>query len=107
MRRKVFLLTVLLTIAVGGLMSVGLSSKASGGKKDAAKGRPWASKIQGPLSVTVTPVGPTQAQVDDAVRAVRTVPAVQKYLDGAVVRQLQFELLDMQRFSLQQRYRVT
>ncbi|MEP7338982.1 MAG: hypothetical protein ABI977_14700, partial [Acidobacteriota bacterium] len=107
MQRKVFLLAVLLTIAVGGLMAFGLATKASGSKKSAAIERSGIGKPQGPLTVSVAPAGPSQAQADAAVRAARAVPAVKKYLDGAVVRQLQFELLDMQRLSPQQRYRVT
>ncbi len=107
MRRKVFLLTVLLTIAVGGFMAFSLSTNASGNKKDAAIVRSRMSKPQGPMTVSVTPAGPSQAQVDAAVRAVSNVTAVKKYLDGAIVRQLQFELLDTERFSSQQRYRVT
>jgi len=104
MRRKVFLLTVLLTLIVGGLMAAGLATTASGSRKVAAAGRPIP---QGPMSVSVTPVGPSQAQIDSAVSAVRTTAVVKKYLDSAVVRQLSFEVLDAVRLSPQQRFRVT
>lgn len=106
MRRKVFLLTVLFTILVGALTAVGLSTKASGKMDGSRKDWLTTSKIQGPFTVTITPVGPSQAQIDSAVRAVRALPAVQKYLDGVVVRQLSFEVLEAARMSQQQSFRV-
>lgn len=110
MRRQVFLLTVLFTLIVGGLTAAGLSTKASGresGKPDTSK-KAWlaANKIQGPFTVTITPVGPSQSQIDSALRTVKTLPSVRKYLDGAVVRQLDFEVLEMASRSTQQSFRV-
>ncbi len=110
MRRQVFLLTVLFTVIVGALTATGLSTKASGVAREKANTstKAWLSpnKIQGPFTVTVTPLGPSQSQIDSALQTVKALPSVRKYLDGAVVRQLQFEVLEMARLSTQQGFRV-
>jgi hypothetical protein len=111
MRRQLFLLTVLFTVIVGALTVASLSTRASGVERDKASTstKAWltASKIQGPFTVTVTPLGPGQSQIDSAVKTVQALPSVRKYLDGALVRQLEFEVLEMARLSTQQSFRVT
>jgi hypothetical protein len=57
--------------------------------------------------VSITPVGPTQAQIDAALRSVNAHPTVQKYLKGNRTRQIEFEVLERQPFSLREQYRVT
>lgn len=108
MRSKAFLLAVLLTIGVGGLLAAGLSTEAvsshSSSKFEKSAGM---AKIQGPLTLSITPAGPAQMQIDSAVQSVKNNSTVRKYLDGTQNRQLSFELLDVPKFSLQQRFRVT
>ncbi|MGE0887682.1 MAG: hypothetical protein AB7P14_29525 [Blastocatellales bacterium] len=107
MQRKAFLLAVLLTIGIGFLLAAGLSTEAGGKGRFADKDRPSLARIQGPLTVSITPVGPSQTQIDSALQAVKNYSAVRKYLDGTQNRQLSFELLEMEKFSQQQRFRVT
>ncbi len=107
MRRKAFLLAVLLTIGVGCLLAAGLSTEAGGNREMTSKARSLPANFQGPLTVSITPVGPAQAQIDSAVQTVRAYSTVRKYLDGTQNRQLSFEMLDKPAYSQQQRFRVT
>ncbi len=93
MRRGVFSFTILLTIGVGAVLALGLSIKSSG--------------AQDPMIVTITPVGPTQAQIDAALRDVNAHPTAQRYLQGNRTRQMGFELLERPQFSLGDQYRAT
>ncbi|MFN0110364.1 MAG: hypothetical protein ACKVZH_16025 [Blastocatellia bacterium] len=108
MRRKVFFLTVLLTLGLGGLLAAGLSTSANGLNAETTKERAFANKIQGPVTVTVTPVSPSQAQVDSTINAVKTHSAVTKFLNGTQNRLLSVEYPESIRFSLtQQKLRAT
>lgn len=93
MRRRVFLWSVLFTVGLGMLLTAGLATDAS-------------SK-QGTVTVTVTPVGPSQAQLESAIKAVKAHPTVAKYLQGNQTRQLESELLELKPYTSQQRFRVT
>lgn len=104
MRRKVFFFSVVFTVIIGALTIASLSTRASGVAKN--ERRSFANKLQGPYTVTVTPAGPSQAQIDSALKAVRANSTVRKYLDGVVVRQLSFEVLEAARLSQQQGFRV-
>jgi hypothetical protein len=110
MRRRVFLITALLTAGIGLLLTLSLSTGASGSKGREAKGKPSAQKPagdQGPVTVTVTASGRSQAQIDVALREVKAHPTVKKYLQARRIRQLEFELLDPQPHSPREQYRVT
>ncbi len=107
MRNKVFLLAALLTIGLAGLLAAGLSTRASG-VSESFKDRAFAGKLQGPVTVTVTPVSPSQTQVDSTIKAIQANSSVMKYLDGTQNRLISVEYPDAPRLSLtQQKLRAT
>ncbi|MBI1761915.1 MAG: hypothetical protein HYR56_10815 [Acidobacteria bacterium] len=87
MQRKVFLWSLVLTLLVG------LGAFASLLRKGTANSTTRLLK-QGQFTISVTPVGPTQEMMDEAVNAINADPLGQKYLAGNRVRQLSFEVLD-------------
>ena len=102
MRRKVFFVTVLLTIGVFVGLTADLSSVAS---KDKAAGAETtkittpASKLQGPVTVTVTPVTPTQEQLDTTISSLKSHSSVAKFLNGTQNRLISVEYPDSLRLS--------
>ncbi|MGH9802717.1 MAG: hypothetical protein ACRD82_20310 [Blastocatellia bacterium] len=107
MRRQVFLLSVLLTLGVGALLTAELSSKASG-VSESFKDRAFAGKLQGPVTVTVTPVSPSQTQVNSTINAIKTHSSVTKYLNGTQNRLISVEYPESPRLSQsQQKLRAT
>ncbi|MEK7830925.1 MAG: hypothetical protein AAB401_07560, partial [Acidobacteriota bacterium] len=98
----------LLTFGLGGLLAAGLSTKASGVSSESFKEKAFAGKLQGPVTVTVTPVSPSQAQVDSAIKAIKANSSVTKYLNGTQNRLISVEYPDAPRLSLdQQKLRAT
>lgn len=94
MRRKVFFVTILLTIGLFGWLTADLSSVASKDKTAASETPETATAVgnlQGPVTVTVTPVTPTQEQVDSTVSSLRSHSAVAKFLDGTQNRLISVE----------------
>ena len=101
MPRKVFLWSLALTFVVGLGVFTGLSRKSKASS-------PTRTLTQDGITIAVTPVGPTQEMMSQAVSAIYADPAGQKYLNGNRVRQLSFEVLDPVPRSLEgERYRVT
>lgn len=80
MRNKIFFLTVLLTLGLGGLLAAGLTSKASAINFETLKNT--SGKLQGQVTVTITPISPTQEQVNSTVNAIKKLPSVMKFLNG-------------------------
>jgi hypothetical protein len=115
MRRSVFLLTVLLTTGIGLLLTLSLATSASGPQGRQAKNKISTTKPttqkpaggQSPVTVTISPAGRSQPQIDEALRAVYAHPTVKKYLQDNRTRQLGFESLEPQPRSPQEYYRVT
>jgi len=95
-----------LTVGVGCLMAAGLSTGAEGSRKNLEKVSSLPAKIQGPLTISISQVGPDQAQMDLAILAVKNHPAVRKLLNGAQNRQLWFEWLETPKNS-QESFRIT
>ncbi len=106
MRRKVFLLTIVLTAGVFGLLTANLSTAASNDKAATEMVNP--AKLQGPVTVTITPVSPSQAQMDAVVSAVKKHSAVTAFLNGTQHRLISVEYPEGLRLSAnQQRFRAT
>lgn len=95
MRRKVFLLTALLTVGVFALLPVVLPSEASNKKTSSLpsslKADAIAGKLQGPVTVTITPVFPSQAQMDVLIKTIKAHSSVAKLLDGTQHRLISVE----------------
>jgi hypothetical protein len=87
MQRRVFLWSLVLTLVlgVGAFASLLSRSSASG---------PARTLKQGEFTITVTPIGPTQEMMSQAISAIYADPMGQKHLAGKRVRQLSFETLD-------------
>jgi hypothetical protein len=100
MQRRVFLWSLVLTLVlgVGAFASLLSRSSASG---------PARTLKQGEFTITVTPIGPTQEMMSQAISAIYADPMGQKHLAGKRVRQLSFETLDPLRPLENERYRVT
>lgn len=108
MRNKVFWLTVVLTLGLGGLLLSELATSANDLTPRVIKERALAGKLQGPVTVTVTPVSPSQAQVNSVINAIKALPSVTKFLNGTENRLISIEYPDSQRLSVdQQKLRAT
>lgn len=108
MRNKVFLLTVLLTLGLGGLLLTELSTSANDLNPRVIRERALAGKLQGPVTVTVTPVSPSQTQVNSVISTIKTLPSVAKFLNGTENRLISIEYPDSPRLSVdQQKLRAT
>lgn len=108
MRRKVFLLTLLLTVGLIGLLTANLASEASNNEASSLKADALAGKLQGPVTVSVTPVYPNQTQVDSAINAIKNHSAVSKFLSGTKNRLISVEYPDgLRAITNQQKVRVT
>ena len=81
MRRKVFLLSVILTLGLGSFFLVGLATNASEISSGTLREKVMAGKLQGPVTVTVTPVSPSDAQVTSTINSVKTSATVAKFLN--------------------------
>ncbi|MBS1787937.1 MAG: hypothetical protein JST85_09460 [Acidobacteria bacterium] len=107
MRNKVFFLTVLLTLGLGGLLAVGLSSKASAINFETLKNKSLTGKLQGQVTVTVTPVSPTQEQVNSTINAVKMLPSVTKFLGKTENRLISVEYPESLQSLEQKKLRAT
>lgn len=97
MRRKVFLLSVILTIGLGGFLLAGLATNASEISSSTLREKVMSGKLQGPVTVTVTPVSPSEAQVNSAINAVKTSATVSKFLNKTENRLISVEYPDSSR----------
>lgn len=97
MRRKVFFVTVLLTIGLFGWLTADLSLVASKDKtamSETPETTTAVGKLQGPVTVTVTPVAPTQEQIDATINSLRSHSSVAKFLSGTKNRLIEAEYPD-------------
>lgn len=108
MRRKVFLLTVLMSVCLFSLLPAFLPSEASNSKTSSLKADALAGKLQGPVTVSITPAYPSQAQVDSTIEAIKANREVAKLLSETQHRLISVEYPDGLRMALnQQKIRLT
>lgn len=108
MRRKVCFLTMLLVVGLCGALPAVLPSEASDNETSSLRANALAGKLQGPVTVTITPVYPNQAQVDAAVNAIKSHSAVARFLNGTQNRLISVEYPDGLLLSAKQKkVRVT
>ena len=97
MRRKVFLLSVILTLGLGSFFLVGLATNASEISSGTLREKVMAGKLQGPVTVTVTPVSPSDAQVTSTINSVKTSATVAKFLNKTENRLISVDYPDSSR----------